>query len=301
MFWQWGVATALAGVWVHDNGEGYGQLTYAYQRSARMFLPDGRLVEQTDEALLGHIAPLLSAGRYAAHDVTMYTEIGLGRGFEAMASLPMRHVENRFTLARGAYPPIRHANLGLGDLSVGGRYGTGGGPTVASTYANVRIPLYDNRPEALGIEAGNSDFEDDRVPLGQGTVDLDVGGSVGTGGSAGWALAEAGIRVRSQGYSTAVPVRTQLGIQPLDRWSAWAGADLTMALGDGSAPDAFRDPWGKGPIVIDNQSALNLSVGTAVQLVGGLGLTAEARRTVWGVRFPELTTIAAGVSWRSGS
>jgi hypothetical protein len=123
---------------------------------------------------------------------------------------------------------------------------------------------------------------------------------VGYGGRWAWGLAEAGIRARTQQFSAVVPARVQAGVKPVDRVAAWAGASLQASLGNGRAPDFFRDRWGKGPIAIDDQSALTVDAGVGVDLVEGFGLTAGASRVVWALRFPALTSFSAGLTW-SGS
>jgi hypothetical protein len=150
------------------------------------------------------------------------------------------------------------------------------------------------------VEAGNSDFEDDRVPLGMGTLDAELGGGLGYGGRWGWALAEVGIRARSQQFSAVVPARVQGGLKPVDRLAVWAGAGLQASLGNGRAPDFFRDRWGKGPIAIDDQSALVIDAGVGVDLGDGFGVTAGASRVVWALRFPALPSASLGLTW-SGS
>jgi hypothetical protein len=292
---------ASAGVWVREPGAGYVQVALCHQESGQVYLPAEGLVPQTDEALLGTIAPLFDDGRFAATDLGGYAEVGVGHGFEVYGSLPVRWVQNRWSFAEGSYPDIVQGNGGLGDLVVGGRFGRTWGGFAASAYAGARVPLYSNAPQRLNLEAGNSDFEDDQVPLGQGSFDLDVGGGVGYGLAHGWGLAEFGVRARTRQLSTAVPVRLQLGVKPIDDLAVWVGADLLASLGDGAAPDFYRDEWGKGPIVIDNASSLQLGAGGILEIHDGFGVIATLSHTVWGVRFPALTSATVGATWRFDS
>ena len=145
------------------------------------------------------------------------------------------------------------------------------------------------------MEAGNADLWDDRVPLGQGTMELDLGLSGGLGTSRFWALAEAGLRVRDRQYSSALPSRLQLGMRPVERLALWTGIDGTLPLTNGKAPDTFTVAYGKGPLVVDRQSFLTPSLGLAVDLVGLSGVTFTAGRTLAGSRFPRLTTLTFGL------
>lgn len=294
---MWLSSVAFAGVWVHDPGAGYVQLSAVHQESSRVFLDTGAVVPQADPALLGHLSPLFDEGRYATGELSLYGELGIVRGIELVGSLPVRTVSNRWSFAQGSYPDIVQENAGLGDLSAGARVGVVREGWALSGLATVRLPLYDNAPAVLHVEAGNSDFEDDRVPLGAGTTDVDLGAGVGRGLGRGWALAEAGLRIRNRHFSTVLPARLQLGAKPVDRLAVWLGADAWLSLGDGSAPDAFRDRWGKGPVAIDNQSVLSASFGASVALGAGVGLLATVGRAVYAVRFPLLTTASVGVSW----
>lgn len=295
--WSWLTAAASAGVWVHAPGAGYAQLVLGHQGAGRVWLPGGTVVEQTDEALLGAIAPLFDDARFSSTEVSAYGELGVLRGFEVFGSVPIRFVQNRWSLAAGTYPDIVHENAGLGDVVVGARVGRTWTGLAASGYANIRAPLYNNRPPTLNVAPGNADFEDDRVPLGPGTLDVDVGGGLGYGLRVGWGLAEVGVRLRSSQMSTMVPARVQVGVKPIPRVAAWVGADLTASLGDGAAPDFYRDEWGKGPVVIDNTSSLVVGAGTIIEIHQGMGVIATLSRVVWAVRFPALTSGTIGVSW----
>jgi hypothetical protein len=162
--------------------------------------------------------------------------------------------------------------------------------------AIVRAPLYDNAPAALRMEAGDSDLTDDRVPLGQGTYEAEVTGGVGRGFGHGWTLIEAGLRARNRHYSLVVPGRVQLGISGAGV-STWLGADWAISLGNGDAPDFFRDRWGKGPLVIDNQRYVAGSIGVSVAVASGVTVLATGSRTLAGARFPLLTAASLGASW----
>ncbi|MEQ1503503.1 MAG: hypothetical protein ABMB14_14800 [Myxococcota bacterium] len=295
------ITSASAGVWVHEPGAGYAQIAVAHQEAGRVWLPTGELVENTDPALLGTLSPLFDDGRYAATDVALYGEVGVVRHVELAASVPIRTAQNRWSLARGTYPDIVQRNAGFGDLAVTARAGAVTSGIAWSGAVTGRVPLYSNAPEALGIEAGNSDFEDDRVPLGQGTWDLELGGGIGWGSASAWALAEAALRVRNHGFSEVVPARLQLGVKPVTRLAAYLGLDLAASLGNGTAPNFYRDWLGKGPSAIDDQTALTVSAGVLVDVARGFGIVAAGSRVVAGIRFPRITAGSVGVSYTFAS
>lgn len=289
---------AFAGVWVQPPGASYTQVTAGAQWASSVWLPSGEVVPQTDPALLGDLSELLDHGSYEAFDLGVYGELGVAPHLELVGSTALRTAANRWTLAQGEYPDIVQRNTGLGDLTVGGRYGGTRGALAGSVYLTGRLPLYDNRPRALGTGAGNADFEDDQVPLGPGTLDLDLGVGGGWGLARGWALAEVGLRVRSQQFSAVIPARVQLGATPAEPVHLWTGAAVLGSLGNGRAPDEYRDRWGKGPVAIDHQSALTLDAGVQLDLWRGLGVVVSTSRVAWGVRFPVSTSASAGVSWK---
>lgn len=291
------VGAAHAGVWVRDEGQAYAQAAFVHAESGTMFLADGTPVAQTDPELLGELAPLFGDGRYASNDLSLYAEYGLGHGFELDASLPLRYVTNRWSLAQGTYPDIVQQNLGLGDLTVAARLGTVTSGWALSAAVVGRAPVYSNAPRTLRVQAGNSDFEDDRVPLGPGTFDLGLDGGIGWGSSHVWALIEGGITARNRSFSAVVPGRVQLGVKPIDEVAIWLGADGSLSLGNGAAPDFFRDAWGKGPIAIDNQRFVTASAGALVEIKDGIGVIAGFTQVLAGARFPRTSSGMLGVTW----
>jgi hypothetical protein len=291
----WLAEVAHAGVWVRDQGDTWLQIGVQHSESTRAFDGEGVLREQSDETFLGVPGGLYDGAQTAITDLTLYGELGLGHGFELDMALPVRYATNRFAFAEGDAPDVRNAHAGLSDLMVAGRFGTVRGGWAASVLAGVRLPLYDNAPEALRIEPGNADFYDDRSPLGNGTIDVDLSVGGGTSWSWGWALLEAGGRVRNRLYSAALPGRLQVGVKPVEPLAVWVSADSQLSLGNGDAPDFYVDEWGKGPSVVDNQSFLGASAGLSVDANETLALYATASRVVTAIRYPLLTTFSGGV------
>lgn len=311
--------TARGGVWVNAPGTGYAQIGYTHQQASRYFGEDGRIVPQT--ALLGDNAPLFDLGRYSSNDLDVYLEYGVVKGLEVMASLPYRSSGNRWSFSEGPFEDIHHTNHGLTDLSAGLRAGVTRGGLAVSGLVAGRAPLYDNSPDVLNMEVGSTDFWDDRVPLGPGTMELDIGAGSGIGTKRVWALFDAAVRIRDRQYSSVLPARLQLGVKPfershlrmgrssedlsdeqiarasdiLERFASWVALSSQLALGNGDAPDFLRAPYGNGPLVVDRQNALHLSFGVALDAVAGFGVTAGASRTLAGERFPQLTTVSVGL------
>jgi hypothetical protein len=253
------------------------------------------LRDQTDDTFMGVTGELFDEAQTAITDMTLYGEIGLGHGFELDAALPVRYGVNRYGFAVGESPDVRHSHAGLGDLMLAARFGTVRGRWAASVLAGVRLPLYDNAPEVLLIQPGNSDFYDDKLPLGDGTIDLDLSVGGGTSWAWGWALLEAGGRVRNRLYSAALPGRIQLGVKPYEPLSVWASADAKLSLGNGDAPVFYLDEWNKGPSVVDNQSVLGASAGLSVDATDQVALYGTVSRVVVAVRYPLLTSVSGGI------
>ncbi|MEZ4235488.1 MAG: hypothetical protein R3F59_04860 [Myxococcota bacterium] len=295
--WLWAavVGEASAGVWVRDAGDAYVQAGLSHAWADRMYLAGGRAVPQANPALLGQLAPLFDRAAFSTTDLSAYGELGLGHGLELSAAVPLRYAERRWSFASD-WPDLRNHGVGLGDLAVGLRLGKVAGGWAGSGGLVARAPLYDNSPEALRVEAGNSDLADDRVPLGQGTYELEATAGGGRGFGKGWALVEAGLRARNRHFSLVVPGRVQVGVKPVAPVAAWVGADWAVSLGNGEAPDVFRDRWGKGPLVVDDQRSLAVSLGGSVEVAEGISVLATGARTVAGSRYPVLTTLGLGVS-----
>lgn len=298
MWWALTAPTAAAGVWVREPGASWLQVSASAQTSTRLFDEAGAARPQASEPFLGSLAGLFSEGRLLGVEAGLYAEVGVARGLELIGALPVRAVSNRWSFARGPSEDLVQDNLGFGDATLGGRAGGPVGRFALSGHATVRLPLYDNGPDRLNLEAGNADFYDDRVPLGPGTIDLDLGGGAGTGlGLAdGWTLVEAGVRLRDRGYSTALPGRLQAGVHPAPPVATWLELDGLVSLGDGEAPDFFRDPWGKGPVVIDHASWSRASLGASVALGRGFVLLGTVSRVLAARRFPLLTGASLGLA-----
>ena len=296
--WWFGGAAACAAGWVHDPGSGYAEIVYRHGQSRNLFLADGTPVPLTDAQLLGELSPLFSDGRYATNGVGAYVEYGLLPKLELVLGLPFVTASNRWQLTEGDYGDIVQRNSGFGDLTAGARVGTTVGRLAVSASASARAPLYDNSPEVLNQELGNSSFEDDRVPLGPGTIDGGLSGGAGVCFGRGWGLAEAGVRVRDRQYSTTLPTRLELGAKPLQRLAISVGVDAELPVGDRAAPNFLRDRWGRSPLVVDHQAAVSAAVGASLELARGFGLTGGVARTLAGARFPRLTSVSIGISSR---
>ncbi len=286
-----GIANASAGVWVRDLGDGYGQVGWSTNWADHWYSPSGEALPMAGPVVLGDLAPLFDEVRFVGHELAAYGEVGVGRGFEVFGSLPVRGVATHWTWAGDVQPPFALTGVGLGDAVAGTRFGQVGARGAWSTVASLRVPLYDNSPVALGMEAGNSDLLDDRVPLGQGTIEIDVGVAGGLSlGRAGWMLSEVGLRLRDRGYAPQLPARAQVGLTP----APWAGVTLDVdglaTVGTGDQPTELRDIYGKGPLFVDGAARLGVFGGvflkpftgrddrwrTAGLRIGGGGLVAGA-------------------------
>lgn len=300
------IGEAQAGVWVRPTGEAYVQLGYGLSTSSHTFDEGGVALPMASPHFLGDAAPLFAEGRFTGHEANVYAEVGVARDLEVFGALPVRASATTWTWDVPGNDALHHHNLGLGDATAGVRYGRVLSGAAWSTSAALRLPLYDNHPATLNQGAGNSDFADDRPPLGQGTAELDVGGAAGVSlGGRGWALAEAGLRLRDRGYAAQLPARAQVGWSPLPELSPLVDVDALWTLGTGSVPTTWRDPFEKGPVVVDGVRRLTLGGGLLVRPWAGhddarrRGLAAIARATavVSGARTARAAGASIAISW----
>ncbi len=302
------VAGALAGVWVRGEGDAYAQVSYGFTSATATFDEAGTPLPMSSPHYLGDIAPLFTSGRFVGHEVTLYGEFGVGRNVEMFGSLPVRAPTVTWTWAVPDNDDVVQTNFGLGDAVIGVRYGQVTGAFAWSTYGSVRLPLYDNNPFVLRQEPGNSDFIDDRVSLGQGTVELDVGASAGASlGGRGWVLGEAGLRLRDRGYAVQLPARAQVGWTPVPEFGPLVDVEGLWTIGQGTQPTTWRDAYDKGPLVVDGVSRVTLTGGllarpwTATAPKGdirrGLGVIAKASAVVDGARTAQAVAGSVAISW----
>ena len=185
---------------------------------------------------------------------------------------------------------------------LGARGGYQLGLVALSLSLQVRLPLYNNEPEVLLTEAGNSDFFDDKPVLGQGTIDVAAILAAGMPTAKlfpGWVSAEFGSQFRDRGYSTQLLGLVEVGVQPLPSLAVIFRADGVAALNDGDAPRFYYDEFGKGPTVIDGQRWLTLGLSAIVDVLEGLAVEAGVSQIVWGQRIAAGTSVNLGFSYRN--
>jgi hypothetical protein len=255
-------AAALAGVWVREPGSAWVQLGGSYSASDQLFLPDGSRVALASEPIVGPLSGVFDHGATHVVEIAAYAEVGVRPGVELFGTLPVRDVTTRWSFARGQAEDLALRNTGFGDVALGIRAGGAiGGPVVASGAASIRAPAYDNAPARLGREAGNADLYDDRPPLGPGTVDLELLGALGVGGSVGWVQVEAGVRLRDCAYAPAIPGRLQAGWRTHRSFAVFAELEGLATLPGGRQARFFRDAYGKSPLVPDGAQRLAPGIG----------------------------------------
>jgi hypothetical protein len=294
------IAAAGAGPWVHDPGRFYARAGYDRFQATQSFDEQGERAPNDDERFLQRLDGVFSKGTYTGQTLSAYAELGIAPHLEVFGSLPYALAQNRWTWAQGDEPDVVQDNAGFGDALGGLRAGLTKGPYAASLSASVRGPLYDNAPELLGTETGNTDFTDDKVPLGQGTIDVDA---LAAGGVSlpfpGWASLETGVRLRDRGYATGLPGAVQVGWKPAGRIATWANASWLWTFGGGDQPDFHYDDYGKGPTIIDGQRWLKAGVGGMFDVWHHLALEVGAGDVVLGRNTAAGWSVGAGVSYRT--
>ncbi len=296
-------AVANAGAWGRDPGSAWVQLAWRHDSSVATFDEQGVALPLASPSFLGDtLAQRIEDGRYDSDTASVYGEVGLLPYLTAVGSLPVRVARSSWTLTPSSpLSPVRHPNAGLGDLEVGARTSAPLGPINGGLTALLRVPLYDNSPRVLRQQAGNSNFFDDRVPLGPGTIDLDLLAAAGTGVAWGWAQIEAGVRVRDRQYSTVPVGHIELGGRPWD----WIAGVLRLAgqthLADGDQPAFFSDSVGRGPLIVDRARSLTVSGGALVRpsLDHPWGGALDLSHVVAGQRAGRVTSVQLAVTWET--
>lgn len=294
---------AQAGVWVHDPGSAWLQIGWRHTSASKVFTGSGTKVPMVSPKVAGRqLGALFESGNFTGDELAMYAEVGVVKGLEVYGRLPVRW--GRTTWDLPGPTELRQQNVGLGDALVGARAGGTRGPVAMSLRAQVGMPLYDNRPAALNRGAGNSDFYDDRPPLGQGTIDVDLGGGVGVGFGRGWAQLDQTVQLRNRGYSTAFPGTAQLGLRAAPWLAGFGELGWRLTAADGHQPTFFLDQWSKSPLVIDRQHQLAVGGGVIVQplanregLEKGLGVSARYDSIVVGRRAAAVRGLGVSLVW----
>jgi hypothetical protein len=294
--------SAQAGPWIKDQGSFYARVGYDYYRASTAFDSQGQRASMADERFLSHLGGVFDHGTFSSHTSSFYGEVGLGWHLEAFGSIPVSRISNQWSFAKGEAEDILQTNAGFGDVTAGLRLGGNIESFVGSIGAAIRAPLYDNNPELLNQEAGNTDFYDDKVPLGQGTIDVDIIAAGGSGWSlkelSGWASFEQTVRIRNRDYATAFPGMAQLGVKPLDPLAVMLNVMWQLTANNGEQPDFYFDDYGKGPTIIDRQHYLKTSLAAMFDVREGLALEASIGATLLGTRTAAGWNAGLGVSFQ---
>ena len=207
----------------------------------------------------------------------------------------------KWTFAQGQAPPIQQKNAGFGDAMVGLRGGYTGGAFAGSLGTSVTLPLYNNDPEVLNMGTGNSDFYDDIVPLGQGTIDVHIDLALGVSlhPVPMWLALNSGVRVRNRQYATVLPGAFQVGYKPVEEVALMLNTEWSAALKNGEQPKFYFDEYGKGPTIIDGQSSVKLGLAGMVDVWKTLAVEASVSAPVVGQRTAAGIGVGVGVSYRN--
>ena len=299
-------ALALAGAWVHEPGSAWVETSYRYTVADKMYDRQGTRLPRVDAAFTGPtLSRVFDHARYVGHEASLYAEIGFLPHLEVVGRLPWRTIQSEWSWRKGTEAPLIQANQGFGDAMLGLRGGTLLDQVAIAAHGTVSGPLYDNRWYALGRGPGDGDFVNDRPPLGQGTVDTELGLAVGSSVGPVWFQGEVGTRFRDRGYATILPGRLQVGIRPIPEIAGFSEASGQTTVGESSQPSFFIDRWDKSPLVNDRQHWVVGSAGLLVQPLAravdaplnGLGLAVRYDATLHGVRTAALRSLGGSLIW----
>ncbi len=194
-----GPATAAAGPWVPEPGDGYLKLSGSYFDATGVYGREGRRLD-TDYS-------------YSHAAVRAYGEVGLAPHVGLSASVPWLRSQNADKTSQAKY-----IKTGLGDLDLALQAGTTIGNAALSVVGKVRVPLYS---ETISAEAPSPQALSQQelarqryVPaLGDGSVDvtarLEAGLSLHP--FPGWVTVGGGPKVRFQGFGDGVEYSASAG------------------------------------------------------------------------------------------
>ncbi|MCB9741838.1 MAG: hypothetical protein H6740_04435 [Alphaproteobacteria bacterium] len=255
-------ATALAGPWVHPQGEGYLRLGGDHFQAASGVV-DGQ-----------------STGlQYRSESLSLYGEWGLGRSTQLVGSLPMVTATQREAEGEGAI--WRHT--WTGDLRLELDHALKPGRPLA-LGAELRLPTYRDPAqfaEAQGVEPSLlPSFVLNFPQLGDRNVDLTLKALGGVSGARGWAWGELGPRLRFGGYAHSLHAASSVGAWAVpDHLALAAWTNLTLRAPWITPERATRQEWGlTGQALIALPQA---APGWMLELRGGGVLWAESAARGW--------------------
>jgi hypothetical protein len=249
-----GAAPAFAGAWVQDAGAAYLRLSGGYLSTHERY--DGN----------GDRAPVDEAGggvrhtRYDDLSMTLYAEVGVAPGWNAVGSLTWKSL-------RTVQPAAEFSTWGLADGALGVKRALSRGPGLVS---------------ALGVYAVfPTGYDETEYPaLGSGVLDVSLLGEGGRSFGAFWITGEAGFTLRGGAFQD--QARGALGggwgTGRLGLRGEARGAVAVEGSGEGTNPGSGTsfDP------TAEDASNLDLAGVVSVKVLWGVALEAEVRGTVAG-------------------
>jgi hypothetical protein len=270
---------ALAGAWVQDPGTAYIRVTSGYLAS------DERFDQEGDRVPWDASGGGFRDSQYQELAATLYAEVGIAAGWNAVASVPWSRVQ-------ADQPTAVFTTYGVGDITLAlKRALSSGGGTVSSAMVGFAFPGGYDETEYPALGAG----------VREGSILAQVGHSWGSP----WANLEAEVRVRGGGHAD--QLRGALGGgMSANRWIAFrAEARGVLSLfeemgilpaapvGTGSPP---FDPAAADPTYLDLAGTVSVHVTRGVALEGEVRSTVRGENTLAGTRWT--LAVATSPAWR---
>lgn len=263
-------ASAVAGgPWPREAGHGYLQLAWQFIPAySSIYGPSGSTYSLPGEA--------------TDRTLQAYGEYGLGGGWTARLTVPLRFVEIRATLPDAEYRSGSLSGIGNVGLAVSRGFRAGAVP-VGATLA-LDIPAPENAADvATGLRTGFPTW----------TVAPSLG--AGHGGTGWYAFGEAGLQFRGDDYSQNWRLTGEAGWSPLRRLWLAAVVDVLQTLTEGAVPL----PEQIAGFYLDNQQfiAMGLKAGIAVGERWGVNLATFGAAGAEGVPKSPAHSAAIYVTW----
>ncbi len=245
------VTSAWAGPWTRGPGEAYLKLEQGLFVADEYVNPSGQSPRGSE---------------YFGTTTSLYAEVGLGAGLQAVLLLPWQVAVN--TRPGGN----RYLRSGGGDASAALQWSSPWLDLPHALRLDVKVPLYDTTPSSqegtFFPNAGDGQLD--------GTLWLSAGGSAG----ALYGLGEVGYRLRTEGFGDSIPWFGQVGYR---LWGIIFAANVS----------------GVAPLVEDDMTKGYLDLGPSIYAPVGGGLALEARygATLWATHASKGHGAGLGVSY----
>jgi len=287
-------------------GRYYLKVAYADSSADTGYDSDGNSSGLASQAFLDQLtARFARNGEYNETAFRIYLEFGILKRLDLLFQLDWKEIETSFDLEiLGIEFPVEQKNSGAGDGMIGLKTQVLAAPIPMAVDVRYIFPNYPTSVEELNLETINS--LDDKVPLGNGTQDLQLGLSASTGSLIPHGFGDVRIAyVLSDLESRDFSDRFLWEVKAGGSYRGFGGAaflDGLQSMRNGSAPDKISqdnllfDPSKR--VVILNDQAWTRVGAQAWYNFHGLSLELTFSQVLSGQNIPEIRMVEIGISFQ---